>query len=182
MGAGTEEDWLPPLAPESGAPARWDPRLPLPPPMPPPPPAPAGDWPPPDPTTAIRPPGGYPPPDAATAILPARPPAPVARAGPTRASGPQPNRLAPWSLGLGIAGLVLFVLSLGFVFVLNLPPSVVAWVYGIRARRRALTGELAARDTLARWGTLLGIIGTVLGVAAAIFWPIALIAIGQKAI
>ena len=99
------------------------------------------------------------------------PPPVTAQAAVTRA----PNNLAVASLALGIGGLVMFVFAgLGLVFVLNLPPSILAWVFGVRARRRAARGEVVDRRTMARWGTVLGVVGTVLGVLAVLLWALAI--------
>ena len=99
------------------------------------------------------------------------PPPVAAQAAVTRA----PNNLAVASLALGIGGLVMFVFAgLGLVFVLNLPPSILAWVFGVRARRRAARGEVVDRRTMARWGTVLGVVGTVVGVLAVLLWALAI--------
>jgi hypothetical protein len=70
----------------------------------------------------------------------------------------------PWSLILGVAGLVLFVFPAGFglVFLFNLPASILAWSLGHNAGERGRTGKV------------LGIVGTVLGVLAVIGWGIAI--------
>ncbi len=70
----------------------------------------------------------------------------------------------PWSLVLGIAGLVLFVFPAGFglVFIFNLPASIAAWVLGARARPRTTPG------------LVLGIVGAVLGVLALVAWGVAI--------
>jgi hypothetical protein len=87
-----------------------------------------------------------------------------------------PNNLAVASLALGVGGLAVFVFSgFGLVFVLNLPPSILAWVLGVRAGRRAARGEVRDRPTMRRWGTVLGIVGTVLGVLAVVLWALAIV-------
>jgi hypothetical protein len=94
---------------------------------------------------------------------------------PQAAAAPAPNNLAVASLALGIGGLVMFLLSgFGLVFVLNLPPSILAWVFGARAGRRATRGQVSDRRAIRRWGTILGIVGTVLGVLAIVLWGLAI--------
>src|SRR5215207_7700966 len=68
---------------------------------------------------------------------PSEPPRPTfAPAAPVAA-----NATAAWALGFGIAGLLLLLLSLGTLFLVTLPCSVVAWVLAGSARRRIERGE-----------------------------------------
>ena len=86
------------------------------------------------------------------------------------------NGTALASLLTGIAGLVLFVLSgFGMIFILNLPPSIIAWVLGVRAKQKVDRGETDSRREMAQVGMVLGIIGTVIGVLALIAWIIAIV-------
>jgi hypothetical protein len=87
------------------------------------------------------------------------------------------NRAAIWALALGIAGLVLLVLSLGTLFAITLPCSVAAWLLAARAQREIESGRTRdgeGRATAALW---LGRIGVLAGVIAAVVL-IALIASG----
>lgn len=104
--------------------------------------------------------------------LPAPPPTPSsALASPAQAT----NSLAMASLVLGIAGLVLFVIPAGFglVFILNLPCSILAWVFGMQAKRKVDRGEVLGRRPMAHAGMVLGIVGVVIGVLAVIAWVLA---------
>ena len=83
---------------------------------------------------------------------------------PARATA-QRSGQATAALVLGIAGLVLLVLSFGFLAIFTLPLSVAAWALGLSARRRADRGEAGGRGT-AHAGFVLGVIGTVLAVVA----------------
>jgi hypothetical protein len=121
-----------------------------------------------------RAPGGQPPPRFdMTSPEPAPPPPPAApptfvrppRAGPT-------NGLALTSLILGLVGLGLLVLSLGWGFPITLPCSIAAWLCGANARTRINLGEATTGRGQAQAGYLLGIAGVVIGVAAAVGWII----------
>jgi hypothetical protein len=87
------------------------------------------------------------------------------------------NGLALTSLILGIVGVALLVFSLGIAFVFTLPCSIGAWITGAQARNRIALGETGAGRGQAQAGYILGILGVVLGVLAAVGW-IALIASG----
>jgi hypothetical protein len=83
------------------------------------------------------------------------------------------NGQALASLLLGIAGLVLFFASgFGLVFVLNLPCSIMAWVFGVQGRRKVARGETTERGGMAQAGMVLGIVGTVIGGLAIIAWAL----------
>lgn len=126
------------------------------------------------------------PPEAPGAAPPPRWDAPPPPAPPLRAqqppAGAQPvflqaqgssNSAAVASLVLGISGLVLFVLTgFGLVFILNLPCSVLAWIFGVQGKRREDRGEGAGQRGLAQAGHVLGVIGTVLGLLAIIGWAL----------
>jgi hypothetical protein len=87
------------------------------------------------------------------------------------------NQQAIWSLVLGIVGLVMFIFPAGFglVFVFNLPPSIAAWVYGVKGKRRVDRGETHEHRGRAQAGMVLGIIGVALGVLAIVGWTLAII-------
>ena len=70
---------------------------------------------------------------------------------------------------LGIAGLALWASSLGLLFFLNFPCSILAWRFGVEGRRRVLAGETAAGEGPAKAGVALGIMGVV-GMLALLWW------------
>jgi hypothetical protein len=80
------------------------------------------------------------------------------------------------SLVLGIAGLVTFVYPAGFglVFVINLPCSVLAWVFGVQAMRADDPGSAARQRSRAQAGKVIGIVGVILGVLAIVAWGLAI--------
>jgi uncharacterized membrane protein len=94
------------------------------------------------------------------------PPDPYAEA--PRPNPPVPgqgkNNRAVAAVGLGAAGLAVLVVTVGALFVVALPASIGGWVLGRQAQRSS-TG----RDQ-ARVAVTIGIVGTVLGVIAAIAW------------
>jgi hypothetical protein len=140
--------WLPPQAPGGEPPPRFEPA------------------PPPEPPVAepAAPPSG---------------PAPYTPAGrPTFVRGGQTsaNGLAVAALVLGIAGLGL-LLTVGLFFPISLPCSIAAWICGAQARNKENLGEAGGGRAQAQAAYLLGVIGVVLGVIAAVGW-IAAIALG----
>ena len=71
---------------------------------------------------------------------------------------------------LGIAGLALWASSLGLLFFLNFPCSILAWRFGVEGRRRVLAGE-TGRGRGPREGRRgLGIMGVVLGILGLLWW------------
>jgi hypothetical protein len=86
-------------------------------------------------------------------------------------TGEQPprNAQALTSLGVGLAGLALLVVSVGLSFLVSLPCAIIALVLGRQGRRRA-EAEGIGGWRAARWGVILGILGCVLCVVAAIGW------------
>jgi len=104
---------------------------------------------------------------------------PAAAYSPThgaRAPAAPGNGHAVAALGLGIAGLVLFLVSgFGLVFILNLPCSILAWMLGVTGMRRVDRGETTARRGMAQAGMLLGVIGTVIGGLAIVAWALGFI-------
>jgi hypothetical protein len=117
-----------------------------------------------------RAPGGQPAPrfDMATPEpAPAAPPSTYVR--PERRPA-ETNGLALTALILGLLGILLLVLSLGWGFPIALPCSIGAWLCGANARTRINLGEARAGRGQAQAGYLLGVAGVVIGVAAAIGW------------
>jgi len=105
---------------------------------------------------------------------------PAAAYSQTRATHGAPtapgNGHAVAALSLGIAGLVLFVVSgFGLVFILNLPCSILAWMLGVTGMRRVDRGETTARRGMAQAGMLLGVIGTIIGGLAILAWALGFI-------
>jgi hypothetical protein len=68
------------------------------------------------------------------------------------------------ALALGSAGLGVLVFTAGALFLLTLPASVAGWVLGRQAKRRETGSEQA------NLAVTIGIVGTVLGVIAAVVW------------
>jgi hypothetical protein len=138
-----------------------------------------GRWLPPRAPGAAPPPrfeaGGWAPPQPARSAPPATPDPGV----PAVARGELPastNGLAVISLVLGLIGLALVLMSLGYLFFLSLPFSIAGWACGRAAKRRAERG-LTRGQGAAQAGLWLGLIGLGLGVAAMIVW-IALLSSG----
>jgi hypothetical protein len=100
---------------------------------------------------------------------PAPPPPPSAY---VRAPRPpaETNGLALTALILGLLGILVLVMSLGWGFPVALPCSVGAWLCGANARTRINLGEARTGRGQAQAGYLLGIAGVVIGVAAAVGW------------
>jgi hypothetical protein len=78
-----------------------------------------------------------------------------------RASGRQGEK-ATAAIGLGAAGLGLLAFTAGALFFLTVPLSVAGWLLGRQASAR---GSAQGRTAI-----VLGIVGTILGVIAAIVW------------
>jgi hypothetical protein len=87
-------------------------------------------------------------------------------------SGQRQNGRATAALALGAGGLGLLFFSAGMLFFLTIPASLAGWILGTQAKRREL-----GRDQ-ANVAVVIGIVGVVLGVIAAVVW-IVLIASGQ---
>lgn len=90
------------------------------------------------------------------------------------AAKPASNDGSVAALVLGIVGMSLLVLSIGFVCFLSLPLSAAAWRTGRGARRRA--DAVGAPRGAASGGEVLGAIGTGLGGLALVGWGAVLIA------
>jgi hypothetical protein len=74
------------------------------------------------------------------------------------------NNRAVAALALGSAGLGVLFFSAGALFLLTLPASIAGWVLGQQAKRREAGREQA------NVAVIIGIVGTVLGVVAAVAW------------
>jgi hypothetical protein len=90
---------------------------------------------------------------------------------------PAPNGQATAGLILGIAGLSVLVLGAGFFFFISLPCSILAWVFGAKAKRRIERGEALEGRSQAESAYVLGIIGVILGALGMLVW-IVLIVLG----
>lgn len=87
----------------------------------------------------------------------------AAAAGGGGSAGAKSGR-ATTALAVGAAGLGLLVFTLGALFVLTLPASIAGWVMGNKAK-----ADPNGRDQ-ANVAVIIGIVGTVLGVIAAVVW------------
>ena len=133
-------DFLPPEAPDSDEPGRWE----------------------------ARPQDGG---GQARMVVAAKVGAkPVLQAG----EHPPRNAQALWSLGLGIAGITLLVLSVGVSFLVSLPIEVIAIVLGRQGSRRAFAEGIGG-SRAARIGVILGVVGIALCVVACIAWILILV-------
>jgi hypothetical protein len=83
---------------------------------------------------------------------------------PVPATARNQNSRAVAALALGSAGLGILVFTAGALFLLTLPASVAGWVLGRQAKRRETGSEQA------NLAVTIGIVGTVLGVIAAVAW------------
>jgi hypothetical protein len=128
-------DFLPPQAPDSDEPRRWE----------------------------ARPQDGA---DHARVVVAAKlGAAPVLQTG----EHPPRNGHALASLGIGLAGVALLILSVGISFIVTLPCSVIAIVLGRQGRRRAVEEGIGGFRA-ARAGVIVGIAGIVLCVIALVAW------------
>jgi hypothetical protein len=82
---------------------------------------------------------------------------------------PPRNGQAIASLGIGLAGVALLVLSVGISFLVTLPCEIIAVVLGRQGRRRA-AAEGIGGTRAARIGVMVGWVGIALCVVAAIVW------------
>ena len=82
------------------------------------------------------------------------------------------NTQAVAALVFGIAGIAFLVGGAGLLFIINLPCSVLAWVFGRAGMRRVDRGETTAHRGLAQAGMILGVVGTVVGVLAVAAWAL----------
>jgi hypothetical protein len=74
------------------------------------------------------------------------------------------NNRAVAALALGSAGLGVLFFSAGALFLLTLPASIAGWILGRQAKRPEAGREQA------NVAVIIGVVGTVLGVVAAITW------------
>ena len=95
-------------------------------------------------------------------------------------AGPQPdNGAAVASLVLGVLGLFVLLSFLGIV-VVNLVCSILAIVFGRIGMDRADRGERSGHRGLSHAGWICGIVGTVLGVLAIVFWVVLFVVLGSS--
>jgi hypothetical protein len=87
---------------------------------------------------------------------------------------PPRNVQALASVGIGLAGLALLVVSVGLSFLVSLPCAIISLGLGRQGRRRAIAEGIGG-GRAARAGMRLGIIGCVLCVIAAIGWILVVI-------
>jgi hypothetical protein len=121
--------------------------------------------------TAPAPPGSY---IGAPVAQPPNPypgyPVPVY--GPVEPS----NGKAVAAMVLGIVGLIMLLSGLGILFFINLPCSILAWIFGVQGKRTVDRGETTKGDAMAKAGFWTGLIGTILGVLAIVIWIVAIAA------
>jgi hypothetical protein len=86
------------------------------------------------------------------------------------AAPPQTNGLALTAVILGTIGIGLILVTAGLGFLFSLPCSVGAWICGAQARTRYDLGETSTGRGQAQAGYVLGVIGVVIGVVAAVGW------------
>jgi hypothetical protein len=83
---------------------------------------------------------------------------------PLPAAAKAQNNRALAALALGSAALGLLFFSAGALFLLTLPGSIAGWILGHQAKRRDAGREQA------NVAVIIGVVGTVLGVVAAVVW------------
>jgi hypothetical protein len=86
------------------------------------------------------------------------------------------NGKAVAAMVLGIVGLFFLLSGLGIVFFVNLPCSVLAWIFGVQGKRLVDSGVTTRGDAMAKAGIWTGIVGTILGVLAIILWIVVIAA------
>lgn len=87
------------------------------------------------------------------------------------------NGAAVAALALGIAGIVVTLFFLGFLFIVSIPCSIAAWIFGVKGKKVAAPDPMAEPQRpggrgMAQAGLICGIVGLVLAVLAIIFWVI----------
>lgn len=185
--------WLPPSAPGGGEAPSWEPAPPsrpevagLPPsdsPLagvptgtPPPPAYPQAPQPYPQAPPQYAPPGQYGPPPAPPGggyPYPQQPQPGWYQPPPSRPT----NGAAVAALALGIAGIVVTLFFAGFLFIVSIPCSIAAWIFGVKGKKVAAPDPMAEPQRpggrgMAQAGLICGIVGLVLAVLAVIFWVI----------
>lgn len=89
------------------------------------------------------------------------------------------NGKATAALVLGIAGLVLWLtLGFGVLFFVNLPLSILAWVFGVQAGRSVQRGETSRGAGSARAGMIMGIVGVAIGALSLVGWALLIVLAG----
>ena len=76
------------------------------------------------------------------------------------------------ALVLGISSLALLLMSFGFLAPLSLPCGVVAIFQGLKGKRNVDAGKTGKQRNLAQAGLIMGAIGAVLSVLAALGWTL----------
>jgi hypothetical protein len=147
MAGPATEGWLPPQAPGGRPPPRFDMVTP-------------------EPRTETEHAAVVAPPELAPPSAGQRPPV-AARA---ETAPPQTNGLALTAVILGAIGIGLTLITAGLGFLFSLPCSVGAWVCGAQARTRYDLGETSTGRGQAQAGYILGVLGVVIGVVAAVGW------------
>jgi hypothetical protein len=141
------EDWLPPQAPGGRPPPRFDMVTP-------------------EPRAVDADGAASAPPELAPRVVAQRPRASARVETPP----PQTNGLALTAVILGAIGIGLTIITAGLGFLFALPCSVGAWVCGAQARTRYDLGETSTGRGQAQVGYVLGVLGVVIGVMAAVGW------------
>jgi len=92
-------------------------------------------------------------------------------------AAPEPeNGQAIAALILGISGLFFLLTGLGLLFFINLPCSILAWIFGSKGMLRVDVGETRKGRGMAQAGHVLGIVGTLLGALGTAFWILIIVA------
>jgi hypothetical protein len=143
------DGWLPPRAPGGRPPPRFDMVTP-------------------EPRPELPDAEGTAPPELAPRPVAAR----LAAAPRSTTEPPETNGLALTAVILGVIGIGLTVITAGLGFLFSLPCSVGAWICGAQARTRYDMGETTTGRGQAQTGYVLGVIGVVVGVMAAVGWII----------
>jgi hypothetical protein len=85
---------------------------------------------------------------------------------------PQQNTVAVVGLALSISGVVLLVLSFGFAWLITFPLSIAGLVCGAIGKRKVDRGELVSGRGAALGALIVGIVGVVLHLIAAVLFVI----------
>jgi hypothetical protein len=110
-------------------------------------------------------------PDSARVVVANRPDAPEAVRA---ADHGLRNGQAIAGFVLGLVGLGLLIVSVGLSFLVSLPLSVLAIVFGRQGRRRARREGIGG-ERRARLAVILGVLGCVLCVVAAVAWILVIV-------
>ena len=72
--------------------------------------------------------------------------------------------------------ILLLLSGLGLIFFINLPCSILAWIFGVQGHRLVDKGVTTKGDGMATAGVWMGVVGTILGVLAIVIWVVAIAA------